>query len=67
MPAQYVSFVVRISPADEGQGPVGRLYCVPNYEGQYFRDWDSLIALMQAYICSQGETQPAALPEQGPR
>lgn len=65
MPAQYVSFVVRISTADEEQGPLGCLYCVPGYEGQYFRDWDSLIALMQAYIRSQDDTQPVSLPDQG--
>lgn len=67
MPAQYVSFVVRIYTADEEQGPLGRLYCVPSYEEQYFRDWDSLIALMQAYLRTAGGPQAGCGPEQGSR
>lgn len=66
MPAQYISFVVRVSVSDEEQDVKGRVYCVPDQEGQYFRDWESLIALMQAYIRSRSGDQPSTLAESGP-
>jgi len=62
MPAQYVSFVVRLLVSDEGQSLSGRVYCVPDQEGQYFRDWDGLIALMQAYLRSRADEQPKQEP-----
>jgi hypothetical protein len=66
MPARYVSFVVRVFVPDDEQNIWGRVYCVPDQEGQYFRDWDRLVGLMQAYIHSQSDDQLTVLPEQGP-
>lgn len=65
MPAQYVSFVVRLLVSDE-QDWSGRLYCVPEQDGQYFRDWDTLLALMQLYLRSRLDEQTPPLTELGP-
>ena len=50
MPAQYISFVIRLLVSDDEQSMRGRLFCVPDQDGQYFGDWDSLLALIQAQL-----------------
>jgi hypothetical protein len=50
MPSRYISFVVRIFVRDEDQMAWGRLYRVPEREGEYFRNWDELIAMMKEHL-----------------
>ncbi len=63
MASRYVSFVLRVFVTDEGQMAWGRLYQVPEQEGQYFRSWEELIALLIEHLRNKDGDPPEAGPE----
>lgn len=65
MASRYVSFVIRLLLSDEGKMVWGRIYEVPEQEGQYFRTWEDLIAFLNVRLSGAQDGPVVQPPKDG--
>jgi hypothetical protein len=69
-PARSHLFTVRLWREDLGQGQTewrGEAHDVKSGEKRYFRDWPTLLTLVQAMLPPEGPGVPSRCPHQAPR